>query len=702
MAIRTWVGRFCVADGRVEEEGPWLSSLVRQRPDEEPDELYVVVEPASGNSEEYTRPLVDVVTRLYNRDPLSLTGALTRSLRAAHEHLREWNRRALAEHRAGAGASCIALRGAEAYLAQVGPSLAYVRTADGDVRRVHAEQEDFAHALGVAPDFEPRLHRLSLRPGDLVLVASTQLDAVAPPDHIERVLARGADDALPELYLLGRDRPNLALLLLSCLEEEPAEVPEFLSRDAAQQDHGTREAPAVETAAIDDARTPEAASAARAADTAPAMARASAVVAADAPAPARPAHEQVRELAQSTAPSPATGVRLRGGDAGPRYRRNTSAAPMANRRVPTLAVIGVLALAIIGALAYWQVPRSVQESRDQKFSTLLAAAREANARAQATGDAGLKRQLLSEARTKLTDAAKIRRDDADVASLQADVSSALTVLNAVYEVKDFTTVVDLAQQTTGTLSVNRVVVGGGNAFFIDTKGKRVLGVPLSGAQAPQTILEEGQPAFVTPGRPVLIAWSEATKSLTIVDDRRQVFAHVPGGGTIPLIVRGIDAIAAVDAATASAGNLYLLDIKDNQVWRYLPGQGGFDSERTGLLDAADLRNATEVAVGQDVYVLDAKQGIRRFVGKTEAPFPLAAIDTPLAAPASLSVLPGSNRVVVADRSNKRIVVASADGAFLRQIVSPAFTDLRAVAIDEGTGTMYVLNGERLLKGVFPP
>ena len=103
MAIRTWVGRFCVADGHVDEEGPWLGSLIRQRTDEEADELYVLIEPASPGSAEFTSQLVDVVAQLYNKDPLSLTGALTRSLRAAHDHLREWNHRSLPEHQVGAG-----------------------------------------------------------------------------------------------------------------------------------------------------------------------------------------------------------------------------------------------------------------------------------------------------------------------------------------------------------------------------------------------------------------------------------------------------------------------------------------------------------------------------------------------------------------------------------------------------------------------
>jgi hypothetical protein len=148
--------------------------------------------------------------------------------------------------------------------------------------------------------------------------------------------------------------------------------------------------------------------------------------------------------------------------------------------------------------------------------------------------------------------------------------------------------------------------------------------------------------------------------------------------------------------------MYVLDRGQNQVWRYLPGLGGYDSERTALLDSADLANATELAVDRDVYVLDSERGIRRFVLKSEDAFPLAGIDTPLSAPASLSVLPGSSRVVVADTANKRIVVAADDGRFIRQIVSPSFTDVRGVSVDEGAGVMYILNGDTVLKSTFPP
>jgi hypothetical protein len=248
-----------------------------------------------------------------------------------------------------------------------------------------------------------------------------------------------------------------------------------------------------------------------------------------------------------------------------------------------------------------------------------------------------------------------------------------------------------------------MVTGGDYAYMLDATGARVLRVPVDGSAAPETILKEGDLAgFATVGRPTQISWLAESESLAIIDESRQGFVYFPERGSLPMAVRALPDIGSVTAVTASGGNLYVLDVEQDQVWRYLPGQGGFDSERTSLLDGVDLVDATDLAVGQDVYVLDQQLGVRRFVGKTEAPFPLSGIDRPLMSPVWIAVLPGSNRIVIADRGNKRIVVASADGEFLRQIVSPDFTDLRAVSVNEGTGTMYVLNGDTLLRGTFPP
>jgi hypothetical protein len=701
MAVRTWVGRFCVAGGAVAEEGSWLGSLVRQRPDEEPDELYVLVEPASADSRQFTTQLVDVIAQLYRRDPLSLTGALQRSLRAAHEHLRDWNRRSLREHWLGAGASCLALRGSEAYVAQVGPAVAWVRTADAEIRRIAPEHPGFEASLGVAERFELTLTRVELQPGDLVLLASTPFGALIKPDHLERVLRRG-DEALPELYLLCRDEPDIALILLACFEE-PDQPPDFLTRDGADApaaDGVVQPAdgdPAAATLALAGVGAGDEAGAPRAS-----LSGASAGVGA-LDLPRRPIQEDVREIAQAAAPAAPAGLRLRGGDAAPRYRRTTGGAQLPSVRVPRLAVFAVVALIVLGLVAWWQIPGGVQESREARFTALLADARAANARAQAADDPGIKRQLLTDAKQDLDDAAKIHNDNGELLALRADVDAAIGVMDAVYEVREFTPVADLLQVVTGELSVVQAVIGGDDAYLLDAEGMRVLRLPLDGGSAPETIVAEGEFAgAMQTGRPLRIAWAEQSGLLLVIDDKRQAIGYFPDNGALPATVRGADAWGSVDALDAAGGNLYVLDVQQGQVWRYLPGDNGFDSERTGLLDPVELRDATELAVGEDVYVLDAELGIRRFAGRREVAFPLAGIDRPLVSPASLSVLPGSNRLVVADRGNKRIVVASAQGAFLRQIVSPSFTDVRAAAVDEGAGMLYVLNGDTLLRAPFPP
>jgi uncharacterized protein YjiK len=92
--------------------------------------------------------------------------------------------------------------------------------------------------------------------------------------------------------------------------------------------------------------------------------------------------------------------------------------------------------------------------------------------------------------------------------------------------------------------------------------------------------------------------------------------------------------------------------------------------------------------------------LRVDVGSAEA-LPVAGIDRPLVQPGALTFLPASDRLLVADRSNARIVALSPQGVFLQQWVSPTFTDLRAIAVDEPGGLVYILNGAALYRTPLP-
>jgi len=677
--VKTWVGRFSVVRGQAQEQGPWLGTFSRQCADEEADELFVLVEPALAGSEEFCEQLVQAVGQVYCQDPLSITGALQRSLKAAHDRLRDWNDRSLPEHRVAAGATCLAVRGQVAYLAQAGPSLVF-HFSEGRLRRLLPE-DDAAQPLGLAEEFQPQLSRFELASGDLLLMVSTRLDDLADEATVSRLLGRGADQVLPELYLLSRGQEEFSAVLLSCFTE-PEQVPAAPTPPPTPPPPPGPEQPSL-------AQEP-------AAD--------------EAEGTAGPPSAGVEEAEQPTVAGPEVDVsrpvvRLR--DAQPsargRYPWTTGAAPAL--RIPREAILAVVILALVGLLAWCIIPGSVQESREDRFNELLEGARASYTAAIPAQDPSQKRALLAEADADLEEAATIHPDHGELNALRAEVSQALAELDAVYELGDLTLVADLGEQVTGSLSIGQLAVGALGAYFLDLEGGRVVALPLvEPAAEPFVVLQEGDVVgLARAGRPMHIVWAQGLTSLLILDGERQLFAYQAAEGVgRPLSIRGAHEWGSVDALAYAGGNLYVLDLEANQVWRYLPTEGGFDSERSGLLSGVDLEGAVGLAVSGDLFILMEDGQVRRFEDGQERPFPLAGIDQALLSPASLVTLPASGRLMVADRGNKRLVSLSADGTFLRQVVSPQFTDLRAVAADEPATLLYVLVGDSLYQAALPP
>jgi hypothetical protein len=787
MSIRTWVGRFSIVEGQVREEGPWLGVFPRQLPEDDSRELYVLAEPALPGSGEFCGQLVEVVGRLFQKESLSLTGALLRSLRAAHENLREWNRKSLREHQVAAGATCLLLRGRTAYLAQVGPSLAYFYR-DGRLTTMTPQDEDAQAPLGLAEEFRPQITRYDLEPGDLLLVASSRLAAITDEEAVAGVLTRGPDDALPELFLLTRDLLDFSALLAACFveaDEPPPEevaVPEQFAARPAQEESALAKETADRVVGVDEeppapldsagggfarAGVPPATLGGGRTGIAEARTRPNggpfgrppngqhgglpvAVMAPPAnfgrrsqvasrssqPVTVRVAPLNVWEetsweggngydLLVPRVDSPLPGmehpvVRLRAPAATPRYRytRTTSTLPRIFP-VPRLAVLAALAVLVVGLVAWFAVPRSVEENQEQRFTSLLADARTSLQAAPGVADAAQRRALVSGILARLDEAASIYPDDGQVQALRIQAQAALADLNAVVDLGEMRLVADLDLQVAGELSLQQVVVGGGAAFVLDEAGGRVVELPLSpeadsppaqdegGGPTPtgaRVVFQEGELAgVVEASHPLYILWWQPDGEqgrLLVLDDQRHLFSLVPGGEAAPLVLRGAQEWGGLDGAATFGGNFYILDVASNQVWRYPPTDSGFDSERSGLLGEVNLSGAAALAVQGDLYLITGKGGIRRFAHGVEEPFALAGIDRSLLSPASLTA-DGQGGLLVADRGNKRLVSLSAGGEFQAQFVSRTFTDLRSADVDAGAGLLYVLVGDSLYSTEMP-
>jgi len=667
MPVKTWVGRFAMVQGRPQEEGPFLRSFLRQRPDEEEDELYVLVEPASSGSAEYCGQLVDAIGRMYRQDTLSLTGAVARALRGANQQLRDWNERSLRDHQVGAGVSCLAVRGRTAYLAQIGPSAAY-QVQDGRFQPVVPE-DGVREPLGQAEQVEPVFNRYQLSPGDLILVASSRIQQILDEQALRSVLLQGADEALAELYRLARDQQEFSLLLLACVVEPETEA-------APAEEPPPTEGP---PAGAEEARAGE--------------------------EPELAAPEPTAELAAATAPAGLSQprVRLKGAEAAIRYARTTgfrAGVP----RVSPLAPLAILILVLVGLLAWCLVPSALEESRDDRYAGLVAEARVALANAQETDDPGQRRESLRATDLALAEAEDLNPDDAAVAELRGQVAALVAELDAVLELPELDFIVDVSERVPGAVSARDLALGGGGAYFLDRQGQRVIVISLLGPNPePQALFQAGDLAGTEiAGAPQHIAWAPELGALLILDDARRLIAARFGEAPQPLTLRDAQAWGSADGIAYVGGSLYLLDREGDQVWRYLPTETGFDSEREPLLASVELEHALEVAVSDALYLVLEDGTILRFQGPLVQTLSQAGIDLPLLSPASLVPLPASDRLFVADRGNKRIVVLSPDGTFRQQLRSPTFTDLRSIAVDEPNGLLYILVGGALYRTPLPP
>jgi hypothetical protein len=673
MALQTWVARFVVDHGSVTEEGGRLRTFQRRRLDEPDVDLHVIAEPSGVKGDDLGAQALEAIGRSFMQDRLSLTGSLRRAIHSTNQTLLEWNRRSVPREQVSMGVTGAVVSGNIVYVCQAGPSLLYLRQ-DGRLQRFVSETDGTMDALGDG-EIDALLRRVELRPGDLLLAASPSLDTLISPDTLNSILDRGSDEALPELYLVSRELENFALFAVTCFEDTSATEP------------------TESTIAVDD--------------TLPAS-----------PAIARPREpnpfpnpEAIDDPEDDTGPILVTRppidisrpvIRLRNGPAGgSEYSRTTGGRRGLNLGIsqPRFVILGaaVMLVLFIGAFT---VPDLIREGRSERSSLLLEGATAQLAASQSEQDPARKRQQLEDVRRLTTEALRVDADNTTATDLRQQATTALTALDAIFDLGPMTTLSTLSRQVTGDISIVDLTVTGNLAYLLDAAGGRIISVPIGAGTAPTVVFQQNENYGGVPARkPLFTAWegSPTTGRLLVLDAERKLYEIRPGSPPAPLVIRRSNTWSSVAGIAAYDGNLYVLDPQGNQVHRYLPAATGFDSEPTSALSGQNrLTEAETIAVDGDIYITLKSGEIKRYRGGSDAGFSLGGIDRPLKTVTRIAVLPTAEEVYIADSGNKRVVVAGKDGLYRRQFVSNAFTDVRTVAIDPAGAQLYVVVGDALL------
>lgn len=711
-SFRTAVHRFGIQRGLVQENPPNVTVIEgaavpggrHQR-----GTMYIYIETLGGlpNPAYTMERLAEIIKNEYYQASGSVTGGLSQALRAANEWLFEENLNSPREQRGVAGVSCAILRDGDLYVGQIGPALAYLAQADG-VRRFPEDSPWLRQAipsdaeraasppLGVRRVIEPQFYHATPESGATFVLASPALARLAADEDIAAALATGGEAARRELQMLASGQDGGAVIVTLTGQ---AAAPASLESEAGE----------LEAAPLPPMRAPE-----EEWEPAPPPAMRPQPAPAESSAP-RPRPTPGRLGAPSlSAPRRAPAAV----EAAGRARPSRPAVPPwrglnASRVVVVLAVLlPVVVIALVVGTRF-----QYEHSQRQRAAELLRQANEARAAALASPDQAAQCQGLRQAIGLLDEALKVIPDEPQALALRQQAAQELDAAAKVRRLYTLWPLGELPAGEAGPARATRLWVRGSDIFILDRGAnrayRRVLN-PTGDALEPVTgnplLVQKGQSqGSAVVGELVDMRWmpaggERANPGLVFVDRNGSLLDLDAAGGIRALPVADSAAWRKPVAAGAYAGNLYLLDVQQNRILKYVPAAGGYTNPPVDYLvaPAPDLSGAIDMAIDGRIYVLMADGKILKFFLGKQQPFDVSGLDQPLAKPVALFVTgedESQGSIYVADAGLARVVQLNKRGEFIRQYAAgegqAGLAQLSGLFVDEALQRIYLASGSRL-------
>jgi hypothetical protein len=725
MQVKTTVGQVTMvggsqvdpSDGILVEEPTSRFSRGRSR-----GSLYVLLDISGRGAgrQALSRELITGVRNVYYGQRGSITAGLQQAIQEANRLVFEENRNSLPGEQWSAGITCMVLRSDDLFIAQAGPSAAYL-AHDGHVTRfpdvspwldsVLPEEVDAAE-LGARRDAHVDLFHVQVSHGDVALLVNAGLAHDLSPQAWPPILGKpSATDIVHGLVAASRGRDLSAVVLR--LEGEEVTV-------------------AARPATVDNAPLP----------------------------PRQPVWDsisrrlgelEVREWLNTAGRS--VGAILAGlwvmlvtllkrtmpdtSSPQPRVRRQTSLVREAKTKprglgrqgrdrsdlVQKILIVAAVAIPVIVAGVVLFVVVQGGHTQAAEVNQLRDNATRSWQQAQAASDPAEIRTYLTTAEGYVKQWTERKPNDAEAADLQKKIQSRLDEIN---QVRRINWVGDLKTYPSGA-DLTRVVVEGAHVFVMDRNAGKVYHHQLDEFQqalqpetADNVLVSKGQQVDgVLVADLVDMAWvpvgeGRQKANLAILESGGNVLEYDPTTGELkPLRLAASNALQFPTLVGSYYGRFYVLDSTANKIWRYQPTLDGYSEPPDDWLKAeVDLLGVTDMAIGNSIYLLYTDGRIRKFTAGEPDTFDISDWDIPPHNPSALFTLPPEDTqwVYVADRGNSRIVQCAKDGKFKRQFrladseesnEADPLSTVTSLYVDEISGHAFFLSGGKLYIIVLP-
>lgn len=296
------------------------------------------------------------------------------------------------------------------------------------------------------------------------------------------------------------------------------------------------------------------------------------------------------------------------------------------------------------------------------------------------------RELLEEAQS-IINGLPIKTDEQieKIAELQEDITTQLGKLRHVITVTSPTVLASFNQDGIAANTIELTLVGQ-SLYALDPGSRTIYRAEIESGEVTSFLQDESDATFqyTTAQSPTSLLIFTSTNGLNEFNIESEKLSELAFNFTSSDI--NIISIAPYE------GRLYLLDIKNNQIYRSYRSGNGYGSPVEWLKDDTNLREARSIAIDGFIYILQKNGTVNRLSQGARQEWSLDKVDPELTQADSIFTNIVTDNVYVLDIQGKRILEFTKNGSFINQYTSPAFTNLRGFTVDYAAKKLYVLNG----------
>lgn len=142
--------------------------------------------------------------------------------------------------------------------------------------------------------------------------------------------------------------------------------------------------------------------------------------------------------------------------------------------------------------------------------------------------------------------------------------------------------------------------------------------------------------------------------------------------------------------------LYLVDSKNNQIYKYQIIEAGFTNPKNWLTEKnIDLTEAVSIAIDSNLYLLKNNGEILKFYTGKKQNFVIKNLEPALTNPTKIYTSLDDQYIYILEPAQKRLVIADKSGKFIIQYYSEKFSNLKDFTINEKNKGIYLLNDQQL-------